>query len=163
MKFQELFRQGMKRSMPELLEFDGIALDIGATGRAVVHGATPLGLPDWVFPLNRIPYDNATVSTIYAYHFLEHLSGNEAIYFLREAERVMIPGHSVMNFCIPYYSSNLQAQDLTHKSCWSEHTFKTLFDNPWYDPAGTWELRVHTIMIAGIVERNLALIGQLVR
>lgn len=162
---QELFKLGMKRDIPELLEFSGPGkiFDIGASGKMVAPGAISLGLPDWEFPRNAFPAENASVSTIHCYHFLEHLTGTDAIAFLRECERVMIPGASVMNFCIPYFSSPLQAQDLTHKSPWMEETFRTLFDNYYYDPAGKWNLRVHTIMIMGIVNRNLALVGQLVR
>ena len=160
---QDLFRLGMKRELPELLTFNGVAFDIGASGKAVAPGAIPIGLPDWQFPRDCIPAETGTVATIHAYHFLEHLTGTDAIAFLREAERVTIPGASVLNFCIPYFNSNQQAQDLTHKSFWCEDTFKNLFDNQWYDHAGEWKLKVHTIMIIGIVERNLSLIGQLIR
>lgn len=163
MNIQQLFKFGMKRDLPELLEFSGTAFDIGATGKIVTPGAIPLGLPDWSFPFQFIPARNSTVATIHCYHFLEHLSGTDVIAFLRECERVMIPGQSVMNFCIPYYNSQGQAQDLTHKSSWCEDNFKNLFQNSYYDIAGEWKLKVHTIMIIGIVERNLALIGQLVR
>lgn len=162
MNIQQLFKLGMKRDVPELIEFSGKSLDIGASGKAVAPGATPLGLPDWQFPRDPIPAETGTVATIHAYHFLEHLTGTDAIAFLREVERVMIPGASVLNFCIPYYNSNQHAQDLTHKSAWCEDTFKNLFHNSWYD-RGEWKLRIHTIMIIGIVERNLSLIGQLIR
>lgn len=162
MNIQQLFRLGMKRDIPELLEFSGLSFDIGASGVAVASGAIPLGLPEWDFPHDPIPAHDGTVATIHAYHFLEHLNGHVVIKFLREAERVMIPGASVLNFCIPYYNSNQQAQDLTHESAWCEDTFKNLFHNSWYD-RGEWKLRVHAIMIMGIVERNLSLIGQLRR
>jgi hypothetical protein len=163
MNIQDLFRLGMKREFPELLSFNGIALDIGASGKAVAPDATPLGLPDWQFPRDPIPIGDESVATIHCYHFLEHLTGMDAIAFLRETERVMIPGASVLNFCVPFYNSSAQAQDLTHKSFWCEDTFKNLFNNSWYSPAGEWRLKVHTIMIIGIVERNLSLIGQLIR
>jgi hypothetical protein len=163
MHIQDLFRLGMKRTIPELLTFHGPAFDIGASGKAVAPGAIPLGLPDWRFPRDPITTDDGSIATLHCYHFLEHLSGADAIAFLREAERVMIPGASVLNFCIPFYNSSGMAQDLTHKSAWCEDTFKNLFQNQWYSPAGDWKLRVHTIIIMGIVERNLALVGQLVR
>jgi hypothetical protein len=99
---------------------------------------------------------------IHAYHFMEHLEGVHVILFLREAERVLIEG-GIVNYCVPYYSSGLQAQDLTHKSFWNEDTFKNLFDNTYYNPAGDWLLKVHFQIIVGVVERNLALIGQLVK
>lgn len=163
MKVQDLFELGMKRELPDLLAFDGPEFDIGSSGKHKVEGAISLGYPDWFWPIDKIPAANSTVATIHCYHFLEHLSGVDAIAFLREAERVMIPGASVLNFVVPYFSSPLQAQDLTHKSVWCEDTFKTLFNNPYYDPAGKWKLALHFQMIAGIVNRNLALMGQIVR
>jgi hypothetical protein len=57
--------------------------------------------------------------------------------------------------------------DLTHRSFWAEDTFKVLFNNPYYNVAENhmfeWELSVHYMVMAGIVERNIALLGQLVR
>lgn len=163
MLIQELFMLGMKRSMPELLSFEGPAYDIGSSGRCHAPGAIAFGLPGWQWPRDLIPAEPNSVATLHCYHFLEHLSGEDAISFLREAERVMIPSKSVLNFCIPYYSAPLAAQDLTHKSFWTEESFRTLFDNHYYDMAGEWRLSVHFIMIAGIVQRNLSLIGQLVK
>jgi hypothetical protein len=163
MQFQTLFALGMKRTLPDLIAFEGRAFDIGASGRYIAENAIPLGLPDWSFPRDKIPANDDSVATLHCYHFLEHLSGEDAIAFLREAERVMIPNQSVFNFCIPYYGSLLSVQDLTHKSFWGEENFRTLFDNHYYSMAGEWRLHVHFIMIAGIVQRNLALIGQIVK
>lgn len=161
---QQLFKQGMSRDIPELLEPDDLrnGYDLGASGSKVMLGCDPLGLPDWSFPRDPIPADDGTADVIHAYHFLEHLTGEDAIKLLREAERVLVVG-GVMNICVPYYNSSMQAQDLTHKSVWCETTFQTLFDNKYYDPAGQWRLRVHTQFIMGIVERNLALFVQLVK
>lgn len=166
MMIQDLFRLGMKRDLPWLLEYpDGVKVDVGATGEFVVPGAIPLGLPDWSFPRDRLPFEDGSVTTLHAYHFLEHLPGEHALLFLRELERVMVPGRSVFNYSIPYFSSSLAVQDLTHKSFWCEDNFKTTFDNWTYDVdgKGKWKLKVHFQMIAGVVGRNLALIGQLVR
>lgn len=165
MNFQDMFKLGMKRDLPELLEFPGSALNIGSspTDTWKIPGTLALGYPDWRWPFSPIPAKFGTISTIHCYHFLEHLSGKDAISFLRNCEGVMIPGASVMNFCVPYYTSNLQAECLDHKSQWNENTFRNLFDNSGYSLAGRWELKVHFLMIAGIVERNMCLIGQLVR
>jgi SAM-dependent methyltransferase len=167
---QQLFKQGMDRDIPELRYIPDavvpvggwLAFDLGASGEKVMEDCEGLGLPDWEFPRDAIPSDDNTVDVIHAYHFLEHLSGEDAIKLLREVERVLIPG-GIMNICVPYYSSSMQAQDLTHKSQWCETTFQTLFENAYYDPAGKWRLRVHTQFIMGIVERNLALFVQLVK
>ncbi|WP_154070805.1 hypothetical protein [Bradyrhizobium lablabi] len=169
MNIQQLFKLGMKRDLPELLTFHGPAFDIGSSTDYKVPNTTAIGLPDWEFPRDPIPAETGSVATIHCYHFLEHLSGTNVIAFLREAERVMIPGRSVLNFCMPYYNSNQMAESLDHKSFWCEGTFNNLFTSfgpgsPYgYDLAGKWEMRVHFIMIAGIVERNLCIIGQLVR
>jgi len=55
MSFQNLFALGMKRRLPELLEYEGQAFDVGASGKYVAPGATPLGAPTWVFPRDKIP------------------------------------------------------------------------------------------------------------
>jgi hypothetical protein len=64
---------------------------------------------------------------------------------------------------MPYYNSNLAAECLDHRSMWNENSFRNLFENSGFNVAGDWELRQHFLMIAGIVERNLCIIGQLVR
>lgn len=163
---QDLFRLGMKRNLPPLLSFPGgRAINVGSSPSDTwdIPSAVALGLPNWVWPRDPIPFSKESVSTIHCYHFLEHLTGVDAIRFLREAERVMIPGASVLNFCMPYYNSSLQAECLDHKSMWNESTFGNLFNNSGYDVAGEWKLKVHFQMIAGIVERNLCIIGQLTR
>jgi hypothetical protein len=162
MNFQDLFKLGMKRQLPELLTCEGPAFDCGASGRYVAPGAVPLGPPDWLIPIDAIPAKDGTVATIHAYHFLEHLTGDEAVFFLREVERVLIPERGVMNFSIPYYHTVLAAQSLEHKSLWCEETFPKLFEEDTFEYYGKWRLRVHFLMIAGIVSRNLALVGQLV-
>lgn len=165
MSVQGLFKLGMKRDLPHLIYdpyWKGKVFDVGSSGTWKVPGAIALGLPDWSFPRDKIPADDESVSIIHAYHFLEHLNGDDAIAFLREAERVLQSG-CVLNYCVPYYNSNLMAQDLTHRSAWCEDTLKNLFNCVGYDPAGSWKLRIHFQMIAGIVERNLCLIGQLVK
>jgi len=160
MNFQELFERAMKRRLPRLIDIEGVGLDIGSSGTYKVPGSMALGLPEWNFPRDKIPVDDASVQTIHCYHFLEHLTGDNAILFLREVERVLVVG-GIMNYCMPYYNSNLWAHDLTHKSQWNEDSFQNLFKNEYYDPAGSWRLEVHFQIICGIVERNMALIGQL--
>lgn len=165
---QDLFMLGMKREIKPLLPIKkgGLAFDLGASGTKVAEGAIPLGLPDWRFPLHPIPAEDESVDTIHAYHFLEHLAGEDAIALLVEAQRVLKKG-GVFQFCIPYYKSNIASHDLTHKSFWTETTFQNLFRNQFYDPtAGSvaeWKLSIHAVFIMGIVERNIALLGQLVK
>jgi hypothetical protein len=164
MDIQQFFRQGMDREIPQLLENkfkSPIVVGLGESG-SKKHGRISLGLPKWEFPRDKIPLGNDTVHEIHAYHFLEHLSGENVILMLREIERVLAPG-GIVNICVPYYSTSMQAQDLTHKSQWCETSFSTLFENKYYDPAGKWQLRVHALFIMGIVERNMALFAQLTK
>lgn len=163
MNIQQLFKQGMDREIPELLEANEFlpSVDLGASG-VKRYANIALGLPDWDFPRDPIPFEQGSVGTVHAYHFLEHLTGEEAIKLLREVERVLAPG-GVMNIAVPYYNSLMQAQDLTHKSVWCGTTIQTLFNNAYYDPAGEWQLKLHTQFIMGIVEHNMALFIQLVK
>lgn len=168
MNFQDLFELGMKRHLPELLQFPGKAYNLGSSPDDIhkIPGAIPLGRPDWCWPvsgIHPIPEEDETVATIHCYHFLEHLTGDHAISLLRECERVMIPGGSVLNFCMPYYNSNLQAECLDHKSAWNENNFRNLFCNSGFNISGKWSLKQHFMLIAAIKEDNLCVIGQLVR
>ena len=98
MNFQRLFALGMKRHLPELVTCPGPRYDIGASGKYVAPGAIPLGPPNWIFPRDPIPAADDSLATIHCCHFLEHLSGDNAVLFLREVERVLIPERGVMNF-----------------------------------------------------------------
>jgi hypothetical protein len=162
MNFQDLFLLGMKRQLPGLLAFPGPSFDCGASGKYVAPGAVALGPPTWRVPRDPIPAADSSVATIHAYHFLEHLSGDDAVAFLREVERVLIPERGVLNFSIPYYNTVLAAQSLEHKSLWCEETFAKLFGEDTFEYYGRWRLRVHFLVIAGLVSRNLALVGQIV-
>jgi hypothetical protein len=164
MRFQTLFGLGMKRHLPRIeRNTRGLVFDIGSSGRYRVPGAMTLGLPDWRWPRDLLPCGDGSASEIHCYHFLEHLAGEDAILFLQEAQRALMDD-GVLNFAVPYYSSGLQAQDLTHKSFWNEETFRNLFNNQAYTPhAAPWTLRVGFQLIAGVNERNLSLIGQLIK
>lgn len=162
MNIQELFFLGMDREIPQLLKAKpGVMIDVGASG----HKKTlpnAIGFPDWQWPRDPIPAGNATVSVFHAFHFFEHLTGDDAISLLRAMESKLLPG-GIINIVVPYYNSSMQAQDLTHKSAWNEGTIPTLTNNSYYDPAGQWLLRLHTQFIMGIAERNLAMFIQLTK
>jgi hypothetical protein len=167
MDIASLFKLGMDRDIGSIRSpLNPVAYDCGASGKKVAPGAIPLGLPDWNFPRDQIPARENTVGIVHAYHFMEHLPGETAIQFLAEVQRVLVPRGGIFQFCIPFYTSNLANQDLTHKSFWTEDTFKTLFRNAYYDPSVgkiEWDLRIGALAIMGVAERNLALIGQLVK
>jgi len=164
MDFQNLFALGMKRYLPPLIAQDGRAFDIGASGKYVAPGAEPVGAPNWLWPRDKLPADDESIATIHAYHFLEHLNGRDVATFMRDVERVLISG-GVFNYSIPYYTSTLSIQNLEHESQWCEDTFRNLFEDDRYrhEEGTTWRLSVHFQVIVGIVQRNLALVGQLVK
>ena len=160
MNLEEWFTIGMKREVNPLIRIGGrISIDLGA-GNNPVAGAKPLDWPDWIAPAP-LPFESETVGTVWAHHFLEHLSGEDAIKVLREIQRVLIP-RGVANIVVPYYNSQMQATDPDHKSAWCEETWKNLFANDMYQKNHDgWRMEVNACWIIGIVERNLALFTQL--
>jgi hypothetical protein len=46
-------------------------------------------ITNWNFPKNPIPTTDGKVSMMHCYHFLEHLTGEDAILFLKEVQRVL--------------------------------------------------------------------------
>jgi SAM-dependent methyltransferase len=166
--FQALFYLGMERellnlatpSLPPVLGGPMRRLNLGA-GSKVIPGTEPLDLPEWDADKMTLPVRDESVSEIYALHFLEHVK--DPIKVLRECQRVLYPG-GVLNIVVPYYNASIAAMDLDHKHAFNEDTWKTLFSNQYYDKNSVgWKFRVHFNLIAGIVERNLALFTQLVR
>jgi predicted SAM-dependent methyltransferase len=160
MNIQEWFRIGMKRDIPLLIEPGTVQLTVG--GSEVTDDR--LYRPFWDAMTQGLPpYESEYVDTIWCNHFLEHLPGARAVEMLREFERVLRP-RGTANIVTPYYSSQMQAQDLDHESVWCERTWATLFENQYYaDYRRGWKLKVQACFIIGIVERNLALFTQLVK
>lgn len=166
MNFETLFKMSMDRDLPQLLDPpEGLSIGLGESGKKLHGRDMSLGLPNWSWPEDPIPAEDGSVGIIHAYHFFEHLTGEQAIDMLFECQRVLKPG-GILQFCMPWFKSEIASQDLTHKSFWTESTFRTLMNNPYYDPSASkkkWKMRQHYLVIAGIVERNVSLMGQLVR
>lgn len=174
---QEFFRLGMDRELPRLLAPPMrpmgetlVSLNIGPGDVKRIPGTIGVGsgedeLTDvnWSAP-KALPFHDDSVHEIHCYHFLEHLTGEDAIKVLAEFQRVLVPG-GVVNVVTPYYNSNLQAHALDHKSAWCEDTWDWLFNQPYYNGGrrGSWRLEVNLCLIIGIVERNMALMTQLVK
>ena len=167
----EFFRLGMKRDTGEgdlepwiTRKGPGLVLNLGA-GNQRIPGTVSLGLdqePPWTAPV--LPYLDASVDGIHAYHFFEHLSGDTAIAQLAECQRVLKNG-GWLNILVPLAGSHMSMQDITHKSFWTSETLQQLFANRGYDPYPdwVWQFEVTFQMIAGLNERNLALMIQLVK
>jgi len=157
---QDLFQLGMDRHIPQLMQgVDGQVANIGR-GEKIIQGAHNLDLPDWHFDMG-LPFDDLSVGTIHAYHVLEHCQN--PVELLLECQRVLKTG-GVMNIVVPYYNSQMQAQDLDHKSKFCEMTWSTLFRNKYYNKNKIdWRLEVGVNLIIGIAERNLCLMTQLIK
>lgn len=168
---QAMFAVGMSRTIPDLVmpPQDLLSINLGAGKKKVVPGEPiPLDYPVWDAedPSMWIPFHDASIGTIHAYHFLEHLSGGAVVRVLAECQRVLAPG-GVMNIVVPYYNSQLMSLSVDHKTAFCEDTLKNLFTDDYWDypgaPTGGWRLRIGLNVIIGIVERNLCLMTQLIR
>lgn len=159
---QQMFELGMKREIPALLPepdlTDSLKLNLCA-GNSVIAGTEVVDYPSWDADKDQLPFEDNSVDFIHAYHCFEHFK--EPVAVLQECQRVLKRG-GVIQIVVPYYSSQLQAQDLDHKHAFSEETWKTLLRNKYYNKNQIeWKLHVHANFIMGIVERNVALFTQI--
>lgn len=189
MDIQTLFELGMKRQVPQLLDFpEGLVLNLGA-GKHVLPGALNIDYPDWdaegyvielpnrevwkmehpnrAYPLPETAEGiwkqcpSESIAGIHAYHFLEHVRDPRRM--LREMQRVLKPG-GVINICVPHYWGSMAHHDLDHKNTYAIDTWSNTFSAPWYtkDREG-WKLRIHFNMLMAVTERNAAILTQLVK
>lgn len=159
-----LFEAGMDRRISKLYPpLPGIRINLGA-GRKMIEDTDPLDAEHRWWAGDPMPYQDESVSVIFAFHFFEHLTKNEIISVLRECQRVLKVG-GVIYTVIPHWSAELAHQDIDHKSFWTEQSWRTLFLNPYYD--GTvprdWNLQEVQTLIMGLVQRNLVIVSQLIR
>jgi len=163
MNHRELTKIALDRDIGELKEVQGLTIDIGGTVNKNTKSDFVFSLPEWYFPRDNIPVQSGTVSLIHCYHFLEHLSGEDAIKFLLEVQRVLKDG-GIFQFGMPYYNTELAHHDLTHKSFWTESSFENLMRCKYYNVTEhNWNLYIQSQCIIGVVERNLMLVGQLIK
>jgi SAM-dependent methyltransferase len=95
-------------------------------------------------------------------HFLEHVKHPVAV--LYECNRVLRPGGH-LNIVVPYWRTESAHSDLDHKSFWTEDSLVRVLNNPYYEKNNrkNWKLEIGMNIIAGITERNLMLLAQLIR
>ena len=159
---QDLFKIGMAREVPKLLNCDhGSHINVGAGTYKELHGALAIDYPMWDARTDNLPCTTNSIDVIHCYHVLEHME--DPVKLLKDFERVLKVG-GYANIVVPYYNSHLQAKCLDHKSMFNESTWDNLFNQYSYDNgSGKWSLKVHTTFIMGVEEKNLALLTQLVK
>lgn len=163
MNLQEIFKLGMKRELNELIEPGLKQLNLGS-GNSPSKNAVNIDYPEWDATKNPIPYDNESLDTVWAFHFFEHFDGETVIKILHECERVLKTG-GTLNIVVPHRLGSMAYHDLDHKTFWSEDTMKILLSTPYYNKNREvpWKFEINMSLIIGIVERNLALIIQLIK
>jgi SAM-dependent methyltransferase len=150
---------------PEIPDWEqdipGLTLNIGA-GKKLIEDTAVLDLPKWDADEDPIPYNDESVSNIYMIHILEHVKYPIAL--LRECQRVLIPGGH-LNIIVPYWRTELAHNDLDHKTFWTEDSLARVLGNPYYDKSNLsdWKMEIGLNIIAGIAERNLMLLTQLIK
>ena len=166
---RELFKLALKRDpglfIPEFKRPIGFILGIGETGKhqsSNTRDYRALGQPTWSFPRDSIPFLSGSVAYIHCYHFLEHLSGVNIPAFLLEVQRVLVHG-GIFQYGVPLAGTELSYQDLDHKSFWTASSFKNLLDNDYYASGAVIQLDIGATAIIGVTERNLMVVGQLIK
>jgi len=165
MEVLDWFLLARARDIPLPLDLpDGLQLNIGA-GKRDILDTVPLDRErGWVWPRDPIPYEDETVSGIWAHAFVDYLDDPIAIF--REFWRVLKWG-GVVNLVMPHGNSDLWNEDVLRRTRYTEETWRNLFNSPWYSPADEEgpapPFTVHTCFIMGVVWRNLTLFTQLVK
>lgn len=160
---QDFIWLGVCRKVKRLVRPHGIQLNLGA-GNKPISNTIPLDLPDWDADTDLIPYDDRSINGIWMIHMLEHVQ--QPIELLKECQRVLYRGGFV-NIVVPYYNSNLNAQELDHKHSFSEETFPALFRQKEHYQKNLegfdWRFDINLNLIIGVHERNMCLYTQLVK
>jgi len=168
MNIQDFIKLGVCEDVNELIERDPLGkslneLNLGA-GKKLIGTSLPLDLPGWNADTDLIPAEDDSIAGIWMIHMLEHVE--LPIKLLRDCQRVLIYGGFV-NIVVPYYNSNMNAQELDHKHNFSEETFPALFRQKQYYEKNLegfeWEFDINLNLIIGAKERNMCLYVQLIK
>jgi SAM-dependent methyltransferase len=170
---QDFIKWGLDREVPPLLEprFSAprLRLNLGPGDVKIIPGTLGVGRAnnkltdrEWNAP-EPLPFADGSAGVVHAHHFLEHFDVDDVMTILHEIGRVLAPG-GVAFITTPMQGTSIQRRALDHKTEWNEETWEWIFNTTYYDdfppPAG---LKIHTVFIAGIVERNLCVFAQLVK
>ena len=77
---------------------------------------------DWDLENLPLPWEDSSVDEVLALHFMEHLSKDKFIPFMREIYRICKNG-ALIHIEVPYFLSSNFACDPTHKMPFAERTF----------------------------------------
>lgn len=163
-ELNDIFYHGMKREIPEPVRpGERPWINMGC-GNHLLPDFDNLDLPTWDAEIQWLrKYDDNSVGQIVAFHFFEHLTDPE--FMLWECQRVLRP-ECPLTIVVPHYLGSMAVQDLDHKHLFSLETWKTTLSNPYYGKGmkgARWRFHIHINVIMGVVERNLALVTQLVK
>ena len=162
---EQRYFYGMKRDIAfqPVFPSESPHLELGPGNNPMGGMDFTLDLPEWNGEHDHMPFEDSAITNIYAWHFFEHLTSDGVIHTLRECQRVLRRGGTI-NIMVPWYRSQMAAQDLDHKSVYTERTWEMLFQNSYYDVNKKgWRLEEVETFIMGQHERNLAIFTQLVR
>lgn len=122
-----------------------------------------LDRPGWEAPILG-DYSRESCAEIHMYHFLEHLSPDDAITMLKECERVLQP-KGLVYITVPHAMVPLAYQAPDHKSYWTEEGFQDTFYSAGYDSGygHMWDLNISWMMVAGVKWSNLCVHVQLIK
>jgi SAM-dependent methyltransferase len=191
MNIQQLFALGMKRDVPQLLDFPvGVVVNLGC-GRHHLEGAVNIDYPDWEAERYEIQLPREVIMPEHPMCIGDMLTGTGQLFrkqlvrcpdnflagvhayhflehvhdprrMLREIQRCLQPG-GVANICVPHYWGSMAHHDLDHKHNFAVDTWANTFSAPWYDKDREgWTLRIHFNMLMAVTERNAAILTQLV-
>jgi len=166
--FEDLFENGIKRSPGEMSYFadrpDGLVLNLGAGRAPMPEPVVNLDLPTWRAPW-LADFGDGTVSEIHMYHFLEHLSPDDALTMLRESQRVLGPG-GVINLVVPHAMCPLGYQAPDHRTFWTEEGLQDTFYSAGYDTTfggDPWDMDIVWMMVLGVKWSNLCVAAQIAK
>jgi|TARA_Y100000310_G_scaffold98201_1_gene95930 hypothetical protein len=107
---------------------DPVRLDLGSGPKACARegytavDANPACGADVTAAVPPIPWADGVVETIYARHFLEHLTDDEVCRFMADAWRVL-RRDGLLEVVVPYALCHAGIQDPTHRSLWVPEKF----------------------------------------
>ena len=145
---------------------EGLVINVGS-GYKTIHGSVALDYPEWDAENQPLPYENESIAGFIAFGFLEHIDNPAEV--LSEFQRCL-KNNGTVTIMVPYYNSQLQWQDLTHKKCYNEETWRCTFNNACFDKSvfqkeskWAWKFEVGINLIIGQEERNMFLLTQLIK